>query len=52
MLSLYEAFATTNSDERRWRLVQPNPSSVAPGLYDQMAFAASSSSRGSNDFVT
>ncbi|KAG5523985.1 hypothetical protein RHGRI_030852 [Rhododendron griersonianum] len=48
MPSLYEVFATIDSEERRRRIVQPQgllPTPDSSPMTDQMAFAASSSSR-------
>ncbi|GMP42824.1 hypothetical protein CsSME_00012430 [Camellia sinensis var. sinensis] len=50
--SLYEAFATINSDERRTYLVQPNPSPLSPISSNRMALVAKSGSRGSTGPVT
>ncbi|GMQ01147.1 hypothetical protein CsSME_00047889 [Camellia sinensis var. sinensis] len=52
MPSLYEAFATIDSDERRRRLVQPSVPSIPPVLVDQMALVASFGSWSSSSSIT
>ncbi|GMP88126.1 LOW QUALITY PROTEIN: hypothetical protein CsSME_00040217 [Camellia sinensis var. sinensis] len=52
MPSLYEAFATIDSDEHRRRLVQPNPSPLSPVSSNQMAIVAKSGSQVSTGPIT